>query len=167
MKCALQAAPYNSYYSWNNIGPEIRQIETLSSFKSKLIGIIKPDRKSIFNIHSPNLKYLYQLRAGLSALKAHKHRHKFKDTPSDACICGNGSESTVHFLLLCPLFNTFRESLLETINPIINQLNIELDNTLLSQILLYGNKALNPIQNRSILEATLDYIHKTKRLSPE
>ena len=95
--------------------------------------IIKPEKKSTFNIHSPNLRHLFQLRGGLSALKAHKYRHKFKDTPSDACICGNGSESTVHFLLLCPLFNTFRKSLLETINPIITQLNIEHDNTLLSQ----------------------------------
>ena len=124
--------------------------------------IIKPEKKSIFNIHSPNLRYLFQLRGGLSALKAHKHRHKFKDTPSDACICGNGSESTLHFLLLCPLFKTYREKLFETIDPILKNLNIVPDNAFLSKFLLYGNENLNPLQNRSILEATLDYIHNTK-----
>ena len=171
MKCRTQRFK-NSFFPdsidcWNKIGPEIRKIETLSLFKKTIVRIIKPDKKSIFDIHSPNLKYLFQLRTGLSALKAHKYRHSFKNTPSDTCICGNGPESTLHFLLTCPLFNTFRERLFETINPVINQLNMELDDKYLCQILLYGNDALNPIQNRSILEATLDYIQKTKRLSSE
>ena len=171
MKCRTQRFK-NSVFpdaidSWNNIGPEIRKIETLSMFKKKVIAIIKPEEKSIFNIHSPNLKYLYQLRAGLSALRAHKYRHGFKDTPSDACVCGNGSESTLHFLLLCPLFNNLRSRLFEIVNPIINQTNIGLDNNILSKILLYGHKDLNPEQNQNILEATLDYIHISRRLSTE
>ena len=157
----------NSIDCWNNIGPEIRKIDTLGLFKKTIIGIIKPEGKSIFNIHSPNLKYLYQLRAGLSALKAHKHRHKFKDTPTDLCTCGNGPESTVHFLLFCPFFHNLRSKLFETVNPIIDQFNIASDSNRLSQILLYGHKNLNPIQNRSILEATLDYICNSRRLSPE
>ena len=171
MKCRTQRFKSSFFPDaidcWNKIGPEIRKTETLSLFKKTLVRIIKPDRKSIFNLHSPDLKYLYQLRTGLSSLKAHKHRHNFKDTPSEACICGNGPESTVHFLLICPLFTSFREFMFETINPIINQLNTELDNTHLCQILLYGNETLNPLLNRSILEATLDYILKTKRLSSE
>ena len=171
MKCRTQRFK-NTFFpdaidSWNNIGPEFRKIETLSLFKQKLVGIFKPEKKSIFNIHSPNLRYLFQLRGGLSALKAHKHTHQFKDTPSDACICGNGPESTLHFLLLCPLFKTSREKLFETIDPILNNLNIVPNNAFLSKFLLYGNENLNPLQNRSILEATLDYIHNTKRLSAE
>ena len=171
MKCRTQRFN-NTFFpdaidSWNNIGPEFRKIESLSLFKQKLVGIIKPEKKSIFNIHSPNLRYLFQLRGGLSALKAHKHRHNFKDTLSDGCICGNGSESTLHFLLLCPLFKTSREKLFETIDPILKNLNIVPDNASLSKFLLYGNETLNLIQNRSILEATLDYIQNTKRLSAE
>ena len=171
MKCRTQRFK-NTFFpdaidSWNNIGPEIRKIETLSLFKQKLVGIIKPEKKSIFNVHSPNLRHLFQLRGGLSALKAHKHRHKFKDTPSDACVCGNGPESTLHFLLLCPLFKISREKLFETIDPILKNLNTVLDNALLSKFLLYGNENLTPLQNRSILQATLEYIQNTKRLSAE
>ena len=171
MKCRTQRFKASFFPDaidcWNKIGPEIRKIETLSLFKKTIINIIKPEKKSIFNIHSPNLKYLYQLRTGLSALRAHKHRHNFKDTPSDACACGNGSESTLHFLLLCPLFNSLRSSLLETVTPIINEFNVVNDNDLLCEILLYGHKDLNPTQNQNILEATLDYILHSRRLSLE
>ena len=171
MKCRTQRYK-NSFFPdaidcWNKIGPEIRHTETLGLFKKTLKAIIKPEGKSIFNIHSPNLKYLYQLRAGLSALKAHKHRHQFKDTPTDLCLCGNGPESTVHYLLLCPFFHNLRSKLFDRIDPFIDQLNKELDRNNLSEILLYGHKDLNPMQNRSILEATLDYIQNTRRLSPE
>ena len=84
-----------------------------------------------------------------------------------ACICGNGSESTVHYLLLCPFFHNLRSKLLETVNPIIDQLNKVFNENDLSEILLYGHKDLNLMQNRSILEATLDYVQNTRRLSPE
>ena len=171
MKCRTQRFK-NSFYPdavecWNNIGPEIRNLSTLKLFKSKIIGIIKPERKNIFNIHSPDLKYIYQLRVGLSALKAHKLRHNFKDTPDDTCTCFTGTESTLHFLLSCPMFDAHRVKLLETVTPVINKLNLELDNSVLGKILLYGDRALNPTQNKTILEATLDYIRKSGRLSHE
>lgn len=51
----------NAVVCWNNIGPEIRNLSTLTFFRSKLIRII-------FNIHNHDLKYLYQLRVELSAL---------------------------------------------------------------------------------------------------
>ena len=58
---------------WNSLGPEIRNIETLSGFKNKLLKIIKPEAHSIIKIHDPdNLKYLFQLRVGLGLLKSHK-----------------------------------------------------------------------------------------------
>ena len=82
-------------------------------------------------------------------------------------ICGNGPESTLHFLFLCPLFKIPREKLFETIDPILKNLNIVPDNAFLSKFLLYGNENLTPLQNRSILQATLEYIQNTKRLSAE
>lgn len=82
---------------WNNIGPEIRKLDSLSIFKSTLTQINKPKKKNVFNVHNPSLKYLYQLRGGLSSLKAHKFRHKFDDTPNPTCSCGTAAESTQHF----------------------------------------------------------------------
>ena len=98
----------------------------------------------------------------LATLKETGERRK-----TDLCMCGNGSESTVHFLLLCPFFHSLRSKLFDTVDPFIDQLNKVLDRNNLSEILLYGHKDLNPMQNRSILLATLDYIQNTRRLSPE
>ena len=126
--------------------------------------MIVPEEKSIFNTYSQDLRYLYQLRVGLSPLRAHKHRHNFLDTPSDICTCNSGVETTVHYLLYCPLFVTHREELMEIVQPILNS-TPNVDDLVMSHILLYGKKALNPTQNREILNATLDYIRNTGRFS--
>ena len=126
--------------------------------------MIVPDEKSIFNIHDNNLRYLYQLRVGLSPLRAHKFKHNFLDTPNDLCTCQSGIESTTHFFLKCSLFNDHRELLLNIVSPIVSVLpNISDSNV--TNIFLYGNKALNPTQNKEILNATLEYIKNTGRLS--
>ena len=110
----------DSVITWNNLGPEIRKIETLSRFKQELLNIIKPEQKSIFNVHDPdNLKYIYQLRVGLSPLNSHKNNHKFKDAPTDSCHCGSGIETSEHFLLKCPFFTGHRNDLFATINPVL------------------------------------------------
>ena len=42
---------------------------------------IQPKKRSVFNVHDENgIKYIFQLRVGLSSLRAHKRNHKFKDT---------------------------------------------------------------------------------------
>ena len=59
--------------SWNNLGPELQTALSLSNFKNKLTNLIRPNSKSIFKIHDPlGIKFLYQLRVGLSPLKCHK-----------------------------------------------------------------------------------------------
>ena len=165
----------NSFYPdavscWNDIGPEHRKLETIKSFKSTLTNIIKPQVKNIYNLHNPDLRYLYQLRVGLSPLRAHKFRHKFSDTPNDTCPCKAGTcsaeaETTSHFLLSCPFFNFHRDKLLETVNPIIRDLDSGRDNSSLVKLLLYGNESLNPSQNCKILEATLDFICNSGRFN--
>ena len=160
----------DSTISWNNLGPEIRKLETLSDFKKKLIKIIKPNQAhSIFKIHDPeNLKYIYQLRVGLSQLKFHKKNHNFQDTPSDICECGTGVESTEHFLLICPNFARQRETLISTINPVLNSKNqylSSLDNAAKVKLLLYGTEHLDFSENKAILNATINFIQLTERFN--
>ena len=84
--------------SWNII---IKDFDTVPSFeilKGHIISIIRPKTKSIFGIHDPlGLRYLFQLRVGLSPLRSHKMRHNFLDTPV-ICHCNLGIEDTNHFL---------------------------------------------------------------------
>ena len=73
------------------------------------------------------------MRTGLNLLKAHKQGHNFKDPPSDACICGNGPESSIFYLFI-PCSQVSENFCLKH----------------LCQILFHGIETLNPVLNRSI-----------------
>ena len=158
----------DSVQNWNNLGPEIREIESISHFKNTILKTIKPQKRSIFKLHDPSgVKYLYQLRVGLSPLRHHKKRHRFIDTPNDTCRCGKGIETTDHFLLECSLFKIHRARLLSVINPITSKLYPwdSVTNSVRSDLLLYGDEKLNPTENLSILRATINYIQDTERFT--
>ena len=79
----------------------------------------------MFNIFDPlNLRCLFQLRMCLSALKSHKKRHIFTDTPSEICLFGNGMGDTAHFILFCPLFANQRTHLTAAADEIIGRQNL-------------------------------------------
>ena len=164
----------NSFYPdsvicWNKLSPETRKIDSLKKFKENILKDIKPEPKSIFNLHDPDgVKFIYQLRVGLSPLREHKNRHNFLDTPCGFCSCGTGTESTEHFLLKCPLFTAPRKKLFETADLFIEgklSRMHTLENSSLIEILLYGHESLNPYQNKGVLNATIDYIRKTERFA--
>ena len=63
----------NCVKSWNNMSDEIRYSDSLMIFKTKLISLIRPPKKSIYDIHKPSdIKNIFRLRLGLSQLKSHK-----------------------------------------------------------------------------------------------
>ena len=81
------------------------------------------------------------------------------------CPTNYGIEDTEHFLLLCPSFDIQRRDLLAGVSVALRpfvEIN-SLSNNVLVQLLLYGDKNLSSDVNRSILELTLDFIHKTGR----
>merc|ERR1712131_67615 len=155
----------NSISLWNNLDNAIKSSRSISIFKSSVLKIIRPQKKRTFNIHDTNrLKWIFQLRVGLSPLRYHKKRHNFNDTPTDTCFCSTNSETTDHFLLKCPLFSNARTTFLDSIHTILraNNKNIPNDSEL-SKILLYGHPSLSETDNKRILIATLDYISSTNR----
>ena len=110
----------NAAKIWNDIGPDLRKPTRLSIFKSNVLKIIRPRKKNFFNIHDPKgMKHLFQLRVGLSPLRQHKKRHKFRDTPTDTCRCEMSTETTAHFLVYCNLFTVARVHMFQVINPIL------------------------------------------------
>ena len=90
--------------AWNNVIGHFPNIPSNNIFKGHILSLIRPVKRSIFNIHDPiGLRYLFYLRVGLSPLRSHKNRHGFADTLSDKCVCNHGIENTNHFLFSCPL----------------------------------------------------------------
>ena len=156
----------DSINCWNELDPDIRKIETLSRFKSAILKTIKPQKRSIFRIHDPTgIRYIYQLRVGLSPLKHHKKRHRFLDTPNDTCLCGTGIETTDHFLVACPLFRMQRDRLLSVVTPIISKLHCwtSATNSARTNWLLYGDDKLDIGENSEILKSTIKFIRDTER----
>ena len=134
--------------------------------KKNILKIIRPAKRSIFKIHNPNgIKWIFQLRVGLSPLKSHKNCHKFLDTPNDECKCRN-AETTQHFLLKCPLYIVHRLNFFQTINPILlaNDL-LNLNDREMVRLLLYGHENLPFHANQIILKATIKFIEMTARFS--
>ena len=130
-------------------------------------GHHRPANKTLFNIHCPNyIKWIFQLRVGLSPLKAHKKHHNFNDTPDDTCSCSLDAETSHHFLLRCPFFAVPRRDLLQIVNPIlmVNEVPVA-DDINLVQTLLYGHDKIKFEDNQKILKATIDFVRKTSRFS--
>ena len=68
--------------SWNNIITHFVNIPSINILKDYILSMIRPKKKNIFCIHDPlGLRYLLQLRVGLSSLRYHKKCHNFIDTP--------------------------------------------------------------------------------------
>ena len=145
--------------SWDNIVCEFRNCSSLSKFKSKLLNLIRPPKKSIFGIHDRcGIKLLFQLRVGLS--------HNFLDTPSAISDCAVGKEDTIHFFTECALFATIRTNLMRSISIILTHNNLEhLSHAELTQLYLYGHTNLGKTLNCLVQQASIKYIHDTKRFT--
>ena len=155
----------NATANWNHIILDFEDRPSYTKLKSHLISLYRPKAKSIFNIHDPMLlRYLFQLRLGLSKLRYHKKRHGFNDTVTDKCLCNNGIEDTHHYLLVCPLYTNHRVVLKSEFEKILHDNDITEFNFSVD-LFLYGHSSLECSDNMKLLTYTLQYIKNTNRLT--
>ena len=151
--------------SWNNIGSSFCFSQSLSSFKVNLSNLIRPTRKTLYGIHDTiDVRYLFQLRVGLSPLKFHKKRHNFADTPNDWCDCHCAIEDISHFLFFCTSYVLPRIELVNSVMDILvfkdlQHLSEDVDTY------LYGNNMLSQKENKTILLSTIKFVNETNRFS--
>ena len=94
---------------WNNLDKSIRSSESLALFKKSFLQFIRPTLRRTFKYHNPiGIKLITRLRLGLSHLRDHKFKHNFLDCLNPICCCGQDIETTVHYLLHCPIFSDER-----------------------------------------------------------
>ena len=155
----------NAITTWNNIIANIQGIITINQFKNIILKFIRPNDKPFYGIHDPiGLHYLFQMRTELSPLKSHKHRHKFRDTPTDICNCLEGIEDNKHFLLDCLQFIIQRQIMTINVMNILFRNNIvELANEV--DFYLYGDPRLSTTDNKAVLSSTIHFIKSTERFS--
>ena len=141
----------------------LQRINYFEKLKKHLISLYRPNIRSTFDIHNPQLRYIFQLRVGLSHLLHYKKSHHFTDTPSDKCLCKKGVEDTNHFLITCPFYITPRSVLISIVENLLQRHNLTVTN--FGELLLYGHPSLDESENRIIILATLEFINQTKRFS--
>ena len=87
---------------------------------------MQPCEKSIVDIYNPyRIKLLSRLHLGLSHFHDHKFRHCFQDTANPSCDCGMIPKQEHNFNLHCPRFLTLRQTLLNNIRNINEQILYE------------------------------------------
>ena len=148
---------------WNKLDLDIRNSVNLISFKSKVLKFIRPSENSIFLCNNPKgIQLLTRLRLGLSHLREHKFKHNFQDTLNPICNCGEDIETSCHYLLHCSLYTNERLALLNIIQGIDKSI-LELTDSHIVEVLLYGRKFLDISSNTNILNTTIDFLLETKR----
>ena len=85
----------------------------------KTNGLVKLPPNKTFNCHNLiGIKSVARLRLGLTHLQDHKFKHNFLDCLNPICCCGSDIETTVHYLLHCPIFSEERSIFLNNIRSI-------------------------------------------------
>ena len=168
IRCRIDCFNYSFFPStlkdWFNLDENIRNSESISSFKNRLLAFIRPEESSIFNIFDPQgLKFLTRLRVGFSHLNEHRFRHNIENCINPLCSCSLETEDTSHYLLHCHHYSQNRIYLMNSIKSVINNFESFSDNDKV-EILLYGDSHLDNNKNK-YLEATLNYVKNSERFS--
>ena len=80
------------------------------------------------------------------------------------CPANDGVEDTEHYLLLCQSYEEPRRELLNGLSLILPPSGFShLSNEALVDLILYGDERLQPDVNKELIDATLKFIHATKR----
>ena len=105
---------------WYKLDETIRNSESISIFKSKLLSFTRPLKSNVYNIFDPiGLKLLTRLRLGFSHLNEHRFRHNFQHCMNPLCPCSLEIEETSHYLLHCHHFSQYRIDLMNCVKLIL------------------------------------------------
>ena len=136
---------------WNRLQEEIRNKESVSSFKKAL----KPQFLECSHLKFKNRKdeiLISRLRNRSSKLNYEVFRVNLINDPS--CNCGFPIEDTDHYFLNCPLYNVARQKLIDKLHQF---------QPLYTNLLTQGSQNLTQDQNYEIAIAVSHYIKSTKR----
>ena len=153
----------SSVIEWNNLDKSIRSSESLALFKKSILQFIRPNPNRTFNCHNPiGIKLIRRLRLGLSHLRDHKFKHNFLDWLNRICYCGQDIETTVHYLLHCPIFQ-MKDQFFSIFFRSIDENVLCGSDCKISGTLLFGISSFNDTKNTSVWNITIDYILSIKR----
>ena len=107
-------------------------------------------------------RYNLLTRYSLSHLHYHKFRHNYQHCMNLRCACCLEIETTTHFGLYCPFFQSARQSLLINIKKTDESIFKKHDK-LITKTLPYGDDKFDLSCNKSIISTTIEFIVSTGR----
>ena len=129
----------------------------------RLIQLIRPPKRSIFNIHDlDGVKLLNRLPVEFCDLCSHRFNHNFH-CADPSCLCKTGIEDDENFLLHCPRFSSQRKGFLDLLFSLTGTEDMRLSSKELCRLLLYGLNDLSVTVSRGIIEKTIKFIRSTRR----
>ena len=137
---------------WNKLDWEIKNSESIVTFKKRILSFIRPSANSTFNCHNPKgIKLLLRLRLGLSHLREHKSNTVFKILSILSAFVEKVKFKLV--LTICSLFQLFRR----TIGPSKHYKNIDMSilqqsDSKFTSVLLFGDTAFDNNKNTFIFD---------------
>lgn len=135
---------------WNNLSEEIRNSQTFSIFKTKLLG--QRSKPPTYYNYGERITQIHHARLRLECSTLHSHLFKKNIIESPLCSCGV-VETSKHFFFSCPNFTQFRNQFLSEITH------------LPLQTLLCGNIHLTETENENIFTAVHLFLARSGRFT--
>ena len=158
-----------SFFPWvigerNKLNPEILSSGSYNIFWKLLLNFIRPSASKVYSINNTfGIKLITSLRLGFSHLRDLKFRHIFQDTLNPYCSCSIEAESYSHYFLRCDFFDALRDTIINNLRIIDNNLLTVRDENL-TNVLLYGNQIYGDKTNQIILMHVIDILKIHKNL---
>ena len=152
---------------WNDIDLEIRESDSISSFKRALVNYFNVpkyfspfdyalDRYSSVRIHT-------RLRLGACALNYYLFKIAVKSSP--ICSCGFDNETITHFFLQCPNHAALRSDFLTAAARIAFGQWFKYSDQQKVELFLFGSSDMSNNENIEIFSHVQHFIRESKRFS--
>ena len=125
----------------------LRCIASKETFKSGILKIVCPKKKSIFGLSCHNrVRHIFMLRLEHSPLQSHKEAHDFPNVYSACDVCET-EETSEHYFLTWMSYSLARTTMIRKVSEIIGVNLSTLPRRTQISILLYGRADLTDDKN--------------------
>jgi hypothetical protein len=139
---------------WNSLPQSLKSLPNVNGFKNNIRPKTIKNQNYFLGQRKENI-YLSRLRIGCSSLNADlcNNLHVIE---TSSCLCGDVSETALHYFLHCPLYDTQRAIMLDTIGAVA-PINL--------RTILHGISNQIDDINKRIVEAVHTFLRDSKRFN--
>ena len=105
--------------SWNNLPEPVRTSINYKTFKKHIRERLGSHLPPPYYFLGTRIGNLLHTKLRLKASKLNAHLFTIQKSDTSACPCGFPSETTEHFILTCPLYQTQRDALFQTLTRLL------------------------------------------------